>query len=421
MAYDLGNCTGHEKAINMRRFLTACTSMRSTMKKAILTILAFAFLHIGCSQDPLSQYTYLSPEQTEDGLVVGSLIDVNIDSSLVIKAVDRIRRGRYGEVHSMLIFKDHKLVLEEYFTGHRFLWEGHRHRGELINWNRDTPHRIMSDTKSITSACIGIAIDQGFIKSVHQSIFDYLPEHRHLRTAEKDEITIEHLLTMTSGLEGKEWGAPYSSLKNPIINLWFCEDPLTCILEKPLLHSPGTHFSYFGGGNILLGEIIKHATGTNIDEFSRKYLFMPLVIDSTDWALRFENGVIEAAGGLKITSRAMVKVGALYLNKGLWQGKRIISGTWVEKSATAFNNNLGIDVPGEDSGKNGYAYSWWTRELSHKDKKIKTFYAGGWGGQKIIVIPDLNAVVVFTGGNYLAKTREFSMIEKYIIPSMVGT
>jgi CubicO group peptidase (beta-lactamase class C family) len=373
---------------------------------------------VSCTSDPTSQYIYKIPENIDDGLEVGSLDEVNIDPALIEKAVNKIRCGKYKEVHSMLIFKDNKLVFEEYFKGHKYKWDAPKHHGELVTWDRDILHSIMSDTKSITSACIGIAIDKGLIKSVHQSIFDYLPEHQHLNTDGKDKITTEHLLTMTSGLEGDEWSAPYSSSDNPATGIWFTyKDPITYILERPLIDEPGTSFSYFGGNMIVLGEIIKNAAKMTIEEFSGKYLFEPLGIDSFNWSLKFENGVIETAGGLKITPRAMVKIGATFLNKGVWNGKQIISKQWVEKSATSFPGNNGINIPGEDSGRVGYSYSWWTKQYSNSGKRINMFYAGGWGGQHIMVLPELNTVVVFTGGNYLTKRPPFKILKKYVIPA----
>jgi CubicO group peptidase (beta-lactamase class C family) len=391
------------------------------MKKAILLISILSILSlliVGCQLEPSSQYTYQPPENTNDGLDGGSLDEVNIDATLIEKAVNDINRGKYREVHSLLIFRDGKLVLEEYFEGHKYQWDAPKHHGELVTWDSSISHCVHSVTKSITSACIGIAIDKGFIQSVHQSIFDYLPEHQHLNTEGKDKITIEHLLTMTSGLDWEEWNAPYSSEDNPIVGIWFSDkDPVTYILERSLIDEPGTSFRYYGGNMIVLGEIIKNATKMNIDEFSTEYLFEPLEIDSFDWWLRFENDVIEAAGGLKITPRDMVKVGATFLNNGVWNGKQIVSGQWVEKSAISYRGNKGINVPGTDQKNVGYSYSWWTKSFSDSDKRINVFYALGWGGQHIMGFPELNAVVVTTGGTYTSSTKTFTLLEKYIIPA----
>ena len=157
---------------------------------------------------------------------------------LIEEAVNNIHQGMYKEVHSMLIYKDDKLVFEEYFKGHKFKYDTTNHHGELVTWERDSLHRVMSVTKSITSVCIGIAIENGFIESVHQFIFDYLPEHQHLKNDGKDKITIEHLLTMTSGLQGNEWLVPYSNSKNDIVMTYWAENPITYVLNKPLLFDP---------------------------------------------------------------------------------------------------------------------------------------------------------------------------------------
>lgn len=120
---------------------------------------------------------------------------MNIDANLIEKEVNKIHCGKYKEVHSMIIYKDDKLVFEEYLKGHKYKCY---HHGEWVTWDRTMLHGIMSVTKSITSACIGTAIDHGFIESIYQSIFEYLLDHQHLRIEGKDKITIEHLLTMTS-------------------------------------------------------------------------------------------------------------------------------------------------------------------------------------------------------------------------------
>jgi CubicO group peptidase (beta-lactamase class C family) len=404
------------------------------MKKVILLVSILSLLFVGCQSAPSIQYTYRPPENINDGFNVGTLEEVNIDSALIEKAINDINRGKYGEVHSMLIFKDNKLVLEEYFPGHEYVWEAANHHGEMVTWDRTMDHTIHSVTKSITSICIGIAVEKGYVESVHQSIFDYLPEHQHLNIDGKDKITIEHLLTMTSGLEWHEWNAPYSSRDNDAIEIWFQDaegkkDPISYVLEKPLVDTPGTKFNYSGGNMIVLGEIIKHATGMDIDEFSGMYLFEPLGIESFNWGVRFPNGVIEAASGLEITPRAMAKIGVTFLNNGVWDRKQIISGQWVEESATPFAGNQGINVPGTDSRNVGYSYSWWTKQYpesgwqlscksSNTVRGLYLYYAGGWGGQRIIVFPELNAVVVFTGGNYAYNVKTFNILEKYVIPAL---
>ena len=386
------------------------------MKKAILLISILSLLCNSCTHNSASPYTYHPPEKINDGIDVGSFDEANIDPALIVKAVDSIYQGRYKEIHSMLIFKDDKLVFEEYFHGHKFKYEGTNHHGELVNWDRTMLRNIMSVTKSITSACIGIAIDYGFVESVHQSVFDYLPEHGHLKIEGKNKITIEHLLTMTSGMQGNEWLVPYSNLKNDIIMTYQAEDPINYVLNKPLIDQPGENFQYYGGANLVLGEIIKNATKMNLDEFSGKYLFEPLGIASYHWSL-VRNGVVDGAGGLKMTPRHMGKIGLTFLNNGVWNGKKIISERWIEKSAASFPGNSWLNSWDDHWGLKGYSYSWWTHQFVYSGKRINMFYAAGWGGQYIMVIPELNTVVVFTGGNYISYRPPFEILKKYILPA----
>lgn len=114
----------------------------------------------------------------------------------------------------------------------------------------------------------------------------------------------------------------------------------------------------------------------------------------------------------------MAKFGATYLNKGAWNGKQIIPEQWVGKSAISFAGNQGINIPGEDSGRMGYSYSWWTKTYSHSGKRIHMYTASGFGGQHIMVLPEVNTVVIFTGGNYLTKRPPFKILKKYVIPAL---
>ena len=389
----------------------------------------FALVGCGPSEEDLAvvDYIYSQPDRIDDGFEIGSLADANLDVTALGKAVENIGSGKYGEIHSLLIYRNGKLVFEEYFPGHDYLWDGPYFHGNVINWDIDRRHNIHSDGKSITSACIGIAIDQGFIGSVDDSIFDYLPEYQHLNTDGKDQITIEHLLTMTSGLEWDEWGSSYSETTNDVIALWVnCDDPVECILEKPLISEPGTAFTYSGGNMIVLGEIIKNATGRDIEAFSWEYLFDPLEIETPPWRWINDSGVIYAGGDQLLTPREMLKFGVTYLNGGVWEGRQIIPFEWVANSAkphdgpdnTWLNHLLRPIPPGEGTwGRRGYSYSWWTHEFSHRDVNFPTYWAGGWGGQKIIVLPQQDAVVVFTGANYSSADNTTKILTKYVIPA----
>lgn len=291
-----------------------------------LPLLSLIILSTSYQKDYCQQFPYNPPPDTRDGLQVGSLQNVHMDQEMICKAAERIRDGKYGEIHSMLIYKD---------------------------------------TKSFVSLCIGLAIDRGYIESVHQSIFDYLPDYQHFRTPEREKITIEHVLTMTSGLEWKEWGVSLGSIKNDQIGIWFWEDgPMDYVLSRDLVAEPGTRFNYSGGDIQIAVEILRNATGMTLDEFSGTYLFEPMGVGSYDWWLIFPSGQVQRAGGLKLTPRDMVKTGAMMLNQDVWDENRIVSEEWVSKCITPYAGNTGIKVPGEDLGKLGYAYTWWTKHFT---------------------------------------------------------
>ena len=390
------------------------------MKILVLKLALFSLLVCSCDRHGTwAQYQYQNPDSLSDGLGVASLDDVQMNARPIKAAVNKILSGRYAEVHSMLIFKDGKLVLEEYFQGHDYQWDAPGHHSDLLSWDRDMPHFAHSVSKSVTAICMGMAIDQGFIKSAQESIFEYLPEHQHLRTAENQGITIEHMLTGTSGLQWAEWNAPLSSRANDQVGIYFHEPgPVDFVLSRPLTHPPGSHFVYSGGNFEVLAVVLENATGMSFQEFSRQYLFDPLGMDSAHWHLYYPTGEVHAAGGLRITPREMLKIGVCMLNGGTWGGNRIISGSWIENCALPYAGNHGINVPGEPSGKVGYSYSWWTKDYSVGGRDVHMYAAGGWGGQHIMVLPELDMVVVFTGGNYLTRRPPYLILENYILPAI---
>jgi hypothetical protein len=320
--------------------------MKSMIKLSILFLLGTA-----CSSN-FADILYQVPADMGDGLKVGTLEEAGMDTLLILNASGNIREGKFSEIHSMLIYRNNRLVYEEYFPGHLYRWDAPYYQGDYVQYDESVLHGIMSCTKSITSACINIAIQQGYIKSVDQSIFDYLPEYREFDTGSKSRITIEHLLTMSSGLEWNEWNAPHGTAANDIDRLYLqcSEDPLRCVLKRPMVAEPGEFFTYNGGGILALGEILKNATGMNILEFSKEYLLAPLGIDTIYWST-YPEGEYDTGSGILMRPRDMLKFGVTYLNDGTWNGERVISSDWVEKSAEIYNNNKRINIPIEDSGK----------------------------------------------------------------------
>jgi len=392
-----------------------------------LAYILLALALVGCGARTPGTGAYAAPVSADDGLAVGSAEEVGVDVAPLLLAASDISEGQFGEIHSLLLLKDGKLVFEAYFTGHDYAWEAPGFRGARVNWGRDTAHNVHSVGKSITSACVGIAIDKGFISSVDDSVWQYLPDYRHLNTGGKNQITIEHLLAMTSGLAWDEWGASYQDDSNDVIGMWLqSDDPIAYVLAKPLVSEPGTEFTYSGGNMVVLGEIIRNATGMDIEAFSGEYLFQPLGIEPPEWSW-INDDVVYAGGDQRMTPREMLILGAMFLNEGAWGGERVLSQQWVAHCAspypgpdhTWFNYPLRPVPPGEGTwGPRGYAYGWWVHTFRLRGKRCPAYWAFGWGGQRIIVLPEQEAVVVFTAANYTHSDPTPRILTQYILPAL---
>jgi len=354
------------------------------------------------------------PETTDDGWHTASLDSVELDHQTLGELVRLINRGKYENIHSILIVKDRKLVFEEYFDGYAFDFSGNQHRGEHTKFGINTIHNWASVTKAITSALIGIAIDYGYIQGVEQDIFTFFPEYSDLNDSKKNKITLEHLLTMTSGFEWNEIDLPYTE-ENDLIQLFYVPDPIEYILAKPVIAEAGKGWYYSGGDVNLLGEVIRKATGLRVDDFAKKYLFSPLGVTDYEW--KFINpDIVYTSGDLKLCPRDMAKFGYLYLNNGIWNGKRIISEEWVEDSTEKY---ILVPIPhfAENDGES-YGYHWWLRTDYDDSKPYQSFLRTGWGGQRISVYPEVNMVVILTGGNYATPEPVNEIISRFILPAV---
>jgi len=389
----------------------------------------FFFLNIcisGCSPARKPDISLSTVKFQDDGIAVGAPNSTQLNVERINQALGDIAAGEFGEIHAMLIYTEDLLVVEEYFSGHDYQWDEENFQGALVNWDANKRHNIHSVGKSITSACVGIAVKKGFINSVHEPIPMYLPSHQAFFINGKEKITIEHLLTMTSGLAWDEWGSSYASRENDVIRLWLeCEEPVSCILEKPLVNTPGSTFNYSGGDMVLLGEILKQASGMDLETFSWKYLFEPLGIHNPPWSW-IDSDVVYAGGDQLLTPREMLKFGVLYLNGGKWENAQILPDRWVENSAKSYRgmtwrNSILKNIPPGDStgGKRGYGYTWWTHEFRLEGNSVPAFFALGFGGQKIFVLPQQDTVVVITAGNYTTKNYSMELFREQILPALL--
>ena len=331
---------------------------------------------------------------------IGSPEDVQLDGSVLTDLTSRIRSGSYGEIHSLLVVRHDKIVWEEYFRGS----------------DRDALHPLYSVTKSFASTLLGIAVDQGKIGSLRQTVLSLFPEYTDLRNVDayKRAMTLEDVLTMRSGIQWDEFSTPYGDPRNPTSQLSASSDWMRFILDQPMSDPPGTRFRYNSGCTMLLSGIIRNSTHLQAEEFAREHLFAPLNIFEYQWE-RGAQGVSNTGWGLRLRPRDMAKLGRLFLHKGKWGGKQIVSNAWIENS-TSSHVTL--------SGSFGYGFQWWMLPLegftSHAPRQDDIKIAWGWGDQFIFVIPLLDMVVVSTAGNYSGPLQDqaITFVRDYVVRSV---
>ncbi len=293
-------------------------------------------------------------------------------------------------IHSVVVIRNGYIVYELYPT----------------EFTQDTLHSLYSVTKSFTSTLIGIAIQNGFINSTDDKVVDFFPE-RSIKNLDsrKQEMTLEHLLTMSAGLQWDEWSYPYFDSRNDYFSMIISGDCIQYVLDQPMVNTPGTEFAYNTGISHLLSAIIQQTTGFTTLEFAKKFLFTPLGISDAQW-VRDSQGIYFGGSDLFLNSRDMAKLGYLYLNEGFWDNKSVISEEWVSRSTTGFST-----TPFNSS----YGYHWWVWES-------KGFYfANGVFGQNIFVIPKENMIVVFTASfNEDGFDLEYQLLQDYILPAIAS-
>ena len=225
--------------------------------KALKPILSGIFLSLllfltgACAQtDDIGNqaefYTYQVPEQVNDGWETAHMADMGTDTEPILEMMNQYFGDNSRDVHGILIIKNRKLIFEEYFPGYDFGPSETGWRGPYLYFDRNTLHCLHSATKSFTSAMLGISIDLGYISDEHEKMFHYFPEYNHLMNPEKRQITVQHLLAMCSGLEWNEGDLPLTDDLNDLSRMLRSPDPIGYILQKPVIHTPGTTYYYSG-------------------------------------------------------------------------------------------------------------------------------------------------------------------------------
>lgn len=334
--------------------------------------------------------SYTQPQKLADGIATGSLSGAGLNTTVMNELTLRIDTGYYPNIHSLLVYKDGRLVYEQYFTGKDQLWG--RDLG-VRKHSVNELHDVRSISKSVVSACTGIAIAQGKIKSAEQRVFDFFPGYARYDTGLKKDLRIHHLLTMTSGLQWNE-DVPYDHPENSEIRMTQSADPIDYILSQPMVTPAGRQWQYNGGTTQLLATIIEKTTGKKVDAFAKAYLFEPLGIDTFYWSRFPGTDNPAAASGLRLRSRDLLKFGMLYRDKGQWKGRQVLPRPWVEQSF-----RTAISLP---RARRGYGYQFWIISDTLKNRPFRVVAAVGNGDQRIYFDEANDLLVVVTAGNYNA-------------------
>jgi CubicO group peptidase (beta-lactamase class C family) len=342
------------------------------------------------------RYVYAKPPDTGDGWATARARDVGMDEAALARLVQRVIDGdpsgpRAALMHSLLVARRGKLVLEEYFFG----------------FDRDQVHDLRSAGKTFSSILLGAAMMRGARIGPESSLYSLVagigpfanPDPR------KSRITLAHSMTHTTGLacDDNDEASPGSEEKLQTQK----EQPdwWKYTLDLPVVHDPGTRYAYCSAGMNLMGAALKAATGTWLPELFERTVARPLDFGPWYWNL-MPSGEGYLGGGARLRPRDLLKVGQAYLDGGMWRGHRIVDSSWVKLSTSPHIEispaTTGLDpkefpnfyVPSVD------AYAWHLTELQSGERTYRGYLAAGNGGQLLIVVPEVELAVVFTAGNY---------------------
>lgn len=330
-----------------------------------------------------------------------------------------IDAGDFGYVDRMVIIRNGKLVVNKHYerdykaaSKDRDLTP-HQYNYSHPDWHpyyqgRDV-HTLQSVTKSVTSTLIGIAVGRGEIKSLDEKLLSYFQDYDLSKVdARLQQATLDDLLTMRTGIEWHETDRPLNET-NTTIQLEGSNDWIQFTLDQPLDAAPGEKWTYNSGGSHLMSGVIKQATGKYVDAYAEEHLFGPLGINNYHWK-KTPRGFPDTEGGLYLEAEQLAKIGYLYLKDGVWDGKRILPEGWVKDAVAA-------RVEAVNSAGFGYGYQWWRVDrLAGESSDSPEIWAGlGYGGQYLIVIPDLEMVGVVNSWNIFERPKQS------ILPAFVQT
>jgi len=307
-----------------------------------------------------------------------------LDRAVLDAGVARIEAGEFGDVHSVIVYRNDELVLEEYFHG----------------TGPQTRMSIESATKSIASVLVGMALTGGALPDgVETPVLSLFPEYAAVAnpSPQKDAMRLEDVLTMRTGLAWDEWTLEYQHPLNSWQQMRATPDWTRYVLDRPMVAAPATHFVYNTGASLLLSRVVEQAAGLSAAAYADQTLFDALDIDGWTWPSSPEGHSVTGED-LELTPPEMARIGLLLLNGGRWNGSQVVPEDWIAVSTAAHVTYAhGIQTF-------EYGYQWWRfrddLSVAALLESNDAFFAWGSGGQFIIVVPHLSLVVVMTGANY---------------------
>lgn len=293
-------------------------------------------------------------------------------ASTLDKIYAKLRTDEHADLKGIVVLCNGQRVSETYFNGD----------------TAESLHDIRSATKSITATLMGIAIQQRLVHSVDDSIARYLPRLPH---DGKQNITVRDLLTMRSGLAADD-DDPLSPGNED--NLDKAPDWLKAAYAVPMKDQPGRAYVYCSLNAFLTGVIVSNAAGMPLDEFARKNLFDPMGIAQFNW-LKAAGGQTKGQGNLSIRTRDLAAVGQMYLDGGVFQGRRILASGWIEQSWAKQ-----VPIAAKDPYADAYGFMWYFRDELTAIGTTPVHFASGNGGNKIYVVPSRHLVIAITSSAY---------------------
>jgi CubicO group peptidase (beta-lactamase class C family) len=336
------------------------------------------------------------PQNVGDGWNISTSESSGFDAPALCQILTKAGSGR-ANIHSVLVERHGRLIAEFYRQGKdhsiNLLFGLWRPFSTHVRFSLTTLHDTRSISKSIVGLLVGIAQQKGKIGSLSTPILQFYPKNLDLRSPEKDTITLEHLLTMSSGLQWNEGALP-----NDETRLFWEATPLRHLLNRPIIAKPGQVFNYNSGGTMVLSDILTRTSGRSLTELVKTELFDPLEITDWEWVSNL-HGKELAFTGLRMRPRDLLKIGRMMLDGGRWRNRQVVPQAWVAASLHP-KIATGHKSPPNAADDLKYSYQWWSSSVNWHGKKLGWSAGFGNGGQRLFIVPDLDLAIVTTAGEY---------------------